>query len=69
MLKDFINQLKASAEHRDIVAHYRYLPEKVAEYGPDDLGLPGALSASLERLGIPRLYRHQAEALAHVRAG
>ena len=69
MLKDFINQLKASADHRDIVSHYRYLPEKVAEYGPDDLGLPLSLTAALERLGIPRLYSHQAEALAHIRAG
>jgi hypothetical protein len=55
MLKDFINQLKDSADHRDIVSHYRYLPEKMAEYGPDDLGLPPPLTAALERLGIPRL--------------
>ena len=69
MLKDFINQLKASADHRDIVSHYRYLPEKVAEYGPNDLGLPVSLTAALERLGISRLYSHQAEALTHIRAG
>ncbi|MFI5355388.1 MAG: DEAD/DEAH box helicase, partial [Desulfobaccales bacterium] len=69
MLQDFINQLKASADHRDIVSHYRYLPEKVAAYGPDDLGLPLSLTAALEHLGISRLYSHQAEALRHIRAG
>ena len=35
----------------------------MAEYGPDDLGLPLSLTAALERLGIPRLYSHQAKAL------
>ncbi|HEY9072806.1 MAG TPA: DEAD/DEAH box helicase, partial [Desulfobaccales bacterium] len=69
MLKNFINQLKNSADHRDILTHYRYLPEQAAEYGPDDTGLPPELTAALQRLGIPRLYRHQAEALAHIRAG
>ncbi len=69
MLNDFIQNLKASAEHRDIVSHYRYLPEIKAEYGPEDAGLPLELVAALGQLGIPRLYRHQAEALAHIRAG
>ncbi|MCL4501002.1 MAG: DEAD/DEAH box helicase [Deltaproteobacteria bacterium] len=69
MLQAFINSLKDSADHRDIVAHYRYLPEQVAAYGPDDPGLPPQLAAALKQLGIPRLYRHQAEALEHIRAG
>src|SRR5512135_1945729 len=69
MLKDFINQLKDSADHRDIVSHYRYLPEIKAEYGPDDLGLAPPLVAALAHLGIPRLYRHQAAALNAIRAG
>jgi DEAD/DEAH box helicase domain-containing protein len=69
MLPDFINQLKASADHRDILTHYRHLPEQPADYGPDDAGLPTELVEALRRLGIPRLYRHQAEALAAIRAG
>ena len=67
MLKDFINQLKTSAEHRDILTHYRHLPEQAAVYG--DTTLPPDLVAALQRLGIPRLYRHQAEALNAIRAG
>ena len=69
MLQDFINQLKESAEHRDILTHYRYVPEEKVAYGPEDLGLPPELAAALEHLGIPRLYRHQAEALTAIRAG
>src|SRR4030042_297795 len=67
MLKDFIHSLKNSAEHRDILTHYHYLPEKAAEYG--DTSLAPSVIAALKHLGIPRLYRHQAEALAHIRAG
>ncbi len=67
VLKDFINQLKESADHRDILTHYRYLPEKPAEYG--NTTLSPDLVETLQRLGIPRLYRHQAEALAAIRAG
>jgi len=67
MLKDFIHSLKNSAEHRDILTHYHYLPDKPAEYG--DTSLAPSLVAALKRLGIPRLYRHQAEALAAIREG
>ena len=69
MLQDFINQLKESADHRDILTHYHYLPEKAAEYGANDIGLSLPLTAALKRLGIPRLYRHQVEALKAIRAG
>ncbi len=69
MLKDFIKQLQESAEYRDILSHYRYLPEVAADYAPKDAGLPSPLAAALKRQGISRLYRHQAEALAAIRAG
>ena len=69
MLKDFIQQLKESAEYRDILSHYRYLSEVAADYAPKDAGLPPDLAAALKRQGISRLYRHQAEALAAIRAG
>ncbi|MDD2901574.1 MAG: DEAD/DEAH box helicase [Syntrophales bacterium] len=66
MLQDFIHSLKTGAEHRDILTHYHHLPEKKAEYG--ETSLAPSLIAALKKLGIPRLYRHQAEALAHIRA-
>jgi DEAD/DEAH box helicase domain-containing protein len=69
MLQDFINQLKEGAEHRDILSHYHYLPEKPVEYAVGDQGLSAPVLAALARLGIPRLYSHQGEALAAVRAG
>jgi DEAD/DEAH box helicase domain-containing protein len=67
MLKDFIHSLKTGAEHRDILTHYHYLQEKSAEFGETSLA-PSLISA-LKRLGIPRLYNHQAAALALIRAG
>ena len=67
MLKDFIHSLKTSAEHRDILTHYHYLPEKQVEYGDTTLAPP--VATALKRLGIPRLYSHQAAALAHIREG
>ena len=54
---------------RDILGHYHYLPEKPVSYAEGDQGLSPAVVAALEHLGIPRLYSHQGEALAHIRAG
>jgi DEAD/DEAH box helicase domain-containing protein len=69
MLQDFINQLKETAEYRDILSHYHCLEPQPAEYVADEAGLSPGVAAALERLGIPRLYRHQGEALAAIRAG
>jgi DEAD/DEAH box helicase domain-containing protein len=69
MLQDFINELKESADTRDLLSHYHFLPEKAAEYAPGDAGLSPPLLEALQRLGIPRLYRHQGEALAAIRSG
>jgi DEAD/DEAH box helicase domain-containing protein len=69
MLQDFINSLKDTAEYRDILSYYHYLPEKAVEYVAGDAGLSPGVVAALERLGIPRLYCHQGEALDHIRAG
>ena len=67
MLQDFIHSLRTAADLRDILSHYHYLPEKPADYGNSTL--PPSLVEALKRLGIPRLYRHQAEALARIREG
>lgn len=69
MLQDFIQALRESADYRDILGHYHYLPPKAVEYAAVDVGLSAALVAALTRLGIPRLYRHQGEALEAIRAG
>ncbi|MBI4643309.1 MAG: DEAD/DEAH box helicase, partial [Deltaproteobacteria bacterium] len=67
MLKDFIHSLRTAADFRDILSHYHYLPDKPAEYG--ETNLAPSIIAALKHLGIPRLYRHQAEALGAIRAG
>ena len=69
MLQEFIQSLKEAAEYRDILSHYHFLPEKKGEYEAGDAGLSAPVAAALQRLGIPRLYRHQAQALASIRAG
>ncbi len=67
MLKDFIQALQR--DFGDIVSHYEYLAPKAVEYFEGDLGLPADLVAGLARQGITRLYRHQGEAIAAIRAG
>lgn len=69
MLLEFVNDLKESADYRDILTHYEYIPSKPVEYYPEDPGLPGPLRQALAGLGINRLYSHQGEALAAVRRG
>jgi DEAD/DEAH box helicase domain-containing protein len=69
MLLEFVKSLKESADYRDILSHYEYVPPKPVEYYQDDPGLPGSLVQALTRLGIGRLFHHQGEALAAVRKG
>ncbi|MGQ9687944.1 MAG: DEAD/DEAH box helicase [Desulfobaccales bacterium] len=69
MLLEFVTSLKESAEYRDILSHYEYLPPKPVEYYEGLAGLPEPLRLALARLGIERLYSHQGQALAAVRQG
>jgi DEAD/DEAH box helicase domain-containing protein len=69
MLQEFVRSLKESADYRDILSHYEYLPSKPVEFYEGELGLPEALLTALARLGIQRLYSHQGEAVAAVRQG
>ncbi len=68
MLQDFIQSLKESEDYRDILAHYHLLEAKAAEYAPE-AALARPLAEALRRLGIDRLYSHQGQALAAIRAG
>jgi DEAD/DEAH box helicase domain-containing protein len=69
MLQDFIQSLKDAADYRDLVSHYHYLPDKAAEYENGEAALSTPVAEALRRLGIPRLYSHQAQALSAIRAG
>ena len=68
MLQDFINSLKEAADYRDILSHYQVIPQKPAEYA-EQVALAPPVAKALRRLGIPRLYRHQGEALGYIRQG
>ncbi len=69
MLQEFIHSLKEAADYRDIFSHYHFLPEQAADYEDGDVRVSPPVAEALARQGIPRLYRHQAEALAHIREG
>jgi DEAD/DEAH box helicase domain-containing protein len=69
MLQDFIKALQQSSDYQDIVSYYHYQEAKQVEYYPDDAGLPDDLAPALQRLGIERLYSHQGQAVAAIRAG
>ncbi|MFZ2089637.1 MAG: DEAD/DEAH box helicase, partial [Desulfobaccales bacterium] len=69
MLLEFVRSLKESADYRDILAHYEYVPSKAVDYFEGNPALPAPLLQALASQGITRLYRHQGEALAAVRQG
>jgi DEAD/DEAH box helicase domain-containing protein len=68
MLEDLITKIKEAADFKDLVSHYQYEPGKAPDYAAG-LDLSPPVAAALRQLGIPRLYSHQGEALAHIRAG
>ncbi|MBM4285047.1 MAG: DEAD/DEAH box helicase [Deltaproteobacteria bacterium] len=69
MIQDFIEELRGAPEFQDYVCHYQYAPPEEGAYEVGDAGLPAALVAALQRLGITRLYRHQGEAWSAIREG
>ena len=68
-LSDLVKTLKTAPEFRDIITHYQYIEPRPADYYAGNLLIPSPLLTALARLGIPRLYRHQGEALAAIQEG
>ena len=66
---DFLDRLTTSPGYRDQVAHVEQIPAREAVYGELSAPLPQPLQQALAQLGITRLYRHQAAAIEHIRAG
>ncbi len=56
-------------ELRQAICHHEYMPPQDAVYGALEPPLPDVLTRGLERLGIPKLYRHQTAAIEAVRSG
>ena len=64
----FLRWLGASGDGR-CVAHVEHIPARPADYGEWPEGIDARILALLRRRGIASPYRHQAEAIARVRAG
>ncbi|THB72012.1 MAG: DEAD/DEAH box helicase [Desulfovibrio sp.] len=66
---EYISALKASPALGPHVAHHRILDQLSAKYQDPRRPWPKAISGILEKLGIPKLYTHQVEAMDRIRAG
>jgi DEAD/DEAH box helicase domain-containing protein len=65
----FLHHLVSLPDYRQQVVHIERIPSQGAIFGKLDNPLHPSLRASLESLGIPALYSHQAKALNAIRAG
>jgi len=66
---EFLQRLSSQRFFDRQIAHVEVLPERPARYGRLVGGLHPAVAAALKEQGIGRLYKHQAEAIAHLRRG
>ena len=67
--EEFLKRIRGRDFFRGQVAHVEALPQRPAVHTDVPGGLHRAVAAALRAEGIERLYAHQAEAIAHVRAG
>lgn len=65
----FLNHLKAHPSYTHQIAHVEHLPSREAVFGELTSALPAALEERLKEEGRLPLYRHQAEAVNHIRRG
>jgi len=67
-LSQYIKALKAHPGFRDAFISHRYLPPRKPNYGLQ-VGFHGDIHETMQKLGLTELYRHQAEAIEHLRNG
>jgi DEAD/DEAH box helicase domain-containing protein len=67
-LSKYVHALKSDPDFGEAFVYYRSLPSSPPVYG-SQLTFQGELAATLQRLGIDRLYSHQVEAIKHLRDG
>ncbi len=68
-INEYIQSLISSERLSGRVVHYQTLPGKSAEYGVISEPRPEVFMKVLEKMGFQGLYRHQVEAVNHVRSG
>lgn len=67
--EDFLRRLRTARGYRDQIAHVERIPGRKARYGELERPLHPQVDAALRRLGIGRLYTHQAAAINALRRG
>ena len=65
----FLETIKSSPDYRSQIACVKRIPARRAHYGEANPPVSGRIAEALARLGIARLYSHQAEAIEAVRSG
>ena len=68
-LEGFLQSLARRGRSRGHVVHIQEIPARNPRFADLHPPLPGPLTATLRQAGIERLYTHQADAIAAVRAG
>ena len=66
---DFVKLIRSLPEYAGQIVHEEGLPARPARYRPLAQPLPPPLQKALARLGAPRFYAHQAEAIDAAREG
>ena len=64
----FLDEIARERDYEGQIAHVEEIAARAAAYGDIDPALAPPVAAALARLGIGRLYTHQAEAVARARA-
>ena len=67
-LSEYVNIIKNDPEFGPAFVHHRYLHPREAIYGSDP-GVNTEISKALQKIGINKLYRHQVDAIEHIRQG
>jgi DEAD/DEAH box helicase domain-containing protein len=66
---DFIHHLKRQRFYKGQIAHVERIPARKARYGRLKKPLPPLLREALKKVGVEKLYSHQAQAIDAVREG
>ena len=66
---DFIQHLKSQHFYKGQIAHVERIPARKARHGRLKKPLPPLLEDALKRVGVEKLYTHQAQAINAVREG
>ncbi len=67
-LTDFVLVLKNDLDFGQALVHHRYIPPQDAVY-EEDRDVAAEISGILSHLGIPRLFKHQVDAIKSIRQG